>query len=48
MLSHVVMFQLLSTLLQCSIRFFQPLCPAYPYALRLRFYPFYLPEVPGR
>ena len=48
MLSHVVMFQLLSTPLQCSIRLVQPLCPAFPDALRLRFYPFYLHELVGR
>ena len=48
MLSHAVMFQLLSTPLQCSIRFVQPLCPMFPYALRLRFYPGYLHEIVGR
>ena len=48
MLSHAVMFQLLSTPLQCSIRLIQPLCPAFPDALRLRFYPFYLHEIVGR
>ena len=47
-LSSAVMFQLLSAPLQCSIRLFQLLCPTFPDALRLRFYPCYLHEIGGR
>jgi len=47
-LSPAVMLQPLSTSLQGGLRFVCPLCPAFPYALRLRFYPGYLLEIIGR
>jgi len=47
-LSPAVMLQPLSTSLQDGLRFVCPLCPAFPNALRLRFYPGYLHEVVGR
>jgi len=47
-LSPTVMLQPLSTSLQGGLRFVCPLCPAFPDALRLRFYPCYLHEILGR
>ena len=47
-LSPAVMLQPLSTSLQGGLRFVCHLCPTFPYALRLRFYPYYLHEVYGR
>jgi len=42
------MLQPLFTSLQGDLRFICPLCPAFPDALRLRFYPGYLLEIIGR
>ncbi len=42
------MLQPLFTSLQGGIRFICPLCPAFPNALRLRFYPNYLLEIVER
>ena len=47
-LSPAVILQPLSTSLQGGLRFVCHLCPTFPYALRLRFYPYYLHEVYGR
>ena len=46
--SPAMIFQLLSVPLQHSFRLFHPLCPAFPNALRLWFYPCYLLEIAGR
>ena len=44
-LSPAVMLQPLSTPLQGSLRLVCPLCPTFPYASRLRFFPCYLHEM---